>query len=184
MPYKTKEIEENSISDTELKYYLGEDVPIITYPNLKKYNSINQLLPSEKTYLIILYLDAPNSGHWVSIKRLKNNIIEVFCSYGTYPDEQLEWYPDELNYKLNQKEPYLTNLLNKWIGDVYYNNIKYQKLDNNIVTCGRHMINNILLMLKNNMNMSQYYKFMKKLKKKENKTYDEIVSERINIILD
>jgi hypothetical protein len=38
MPYKTKELEENSISYTELKYYLGEDVPIITYPNLKKYN--------------------------------------------------------------------------------------------------------------------------------------------------
>lgn len=174
-----EEVELNSISDTELKYYLPDCI-IKTYPELENINDIEQLLPKNGSYFILLYLDTPNSGHWTTLKRF-NNDIEYFCSYGTYPDKQMNWYGKELREKLGETELYLTKLLNKTKLNVNYNDIDYQNKDNlDIVTCGRHCIN----FIKSKKDLKQYFKMMSKLKKDSGKDYDELVSEKIDVILD
>ena len=174
-----EEVELNSISDTELKYYLP-DCNIKTYPELRNIKDIEELLPKNDSYFILLYLDTPNSGHWTTLKRF-NNDIQYFCSYGTYPDKQMNWYGKELRKELGESELYLTKLLNKTGLNVNYNDIDYQNKDNlDIVTCGRHCIN----FIKSKKDLKQYFKMMQKLKKDSGKDYDELVSEKIDIILD
>ena len=172
-------IEHNSISDVEIKKYLPS-ARIITYPELEDYSDIEQLLPTVGSYFILLYLDSPDTGHWTCLKRTKEG-INYFCSYGTFPDGQLKWYGEELREKLNEDEPYLTKLLKKTQLKVFYNDIDYQNKNNlDIVTCGRHVIN----FLKSGKNLKQYFKVMEKLKKGGNKSYDDIVSEKIDLVLD
>ena len=174
-----EEVELNSISDTELKYYLP-DCNIKTYPELRNIKDIEELLPKNDSYFILLYLDTPNSGHWTTLKRF-NNDIEYFCSYGTYPDKQMNWYGKALREELGERELYLTKLLNKTGLNVNYNDIDYQNKDNlDIVTCGRHCIN----FIKSKKDLKQYFKMMSKLKKDSGKDYDELVSEKIDVILD
>lgn len=174
-----EEVELNSISDTELKYYLPDCI-IKTYPELRNIKDIEELLPKQDSYFILLYLDTPNSGHWTTLKRLNNN-IQYFCSYGTYPDKQMNWYGKELRKELGETELYLTKLLNKTKLNVNYNDIDYQNKDNlDIVTCGRHCIN----FIKSKKDLKQYFKMMSKLKKDSGKDYDELVSEKIDVILD
>ena len=174
-----EEVELNSISDTELKYYLP-DCNIKTYPELRNIKDIEELLPENGSFFILLYLDTKNSGHWTTLKRF-NNDIQYFCSYGTYPDKQMNWYGKELRKELGESELYLTKLLNKTGLNVNYNDIDYQNKDNlDIVTCGRHCIN----FIKSKKDLKQYFKMMQKLKKDSGKDYDELVSEKIDIILD
>lgn len=174
-----EEVELNSISDTELKYYLP-DCNIKTYPELRNIKDIEELLPKNGSYFILLYLDTPNSGHWTTLKRF-NDDIEYFCSYGTYPDKQMNWYGKELRKELGESELYLTKLLNKTGLSVNYNDIDYQNKDNlDIVTCGRHCIN----FIKSKKDLKQYFKMMSKLKKDSGKDYDELVSDKVDVILD
>ena len=174
-----EEVELNSISDTELKYYLP-DCNIKTYPELRNIKDIEELLPKNDSYFILLYLDTPNSGHWTTLKRF-NNDIQYFCSYGTYPDKQMNWYGKELKEELGEDVLYLTKLLNKTNLKVNYNDVDYQNKDNlDIVTCGRHCIN----FIKSKKDLKQYFKMMQKLKKDSGKDYDELVSDKIDVILD
>ena len=176
---KIKQVEENSISDAEIKYYLPS-ANIMTYPELDIIQDIEQLLPRNDSYFVLLYLDTPNSGHWCTLKRF-NNDIDYFCSYGTYPDDQIrKWYGKKLATELKENKLYLTNLLNKTKLKVNYNDMDYQNKNIDIVTCGRHMIN----FIKSKKDLKQYYKMMQKLRKETGEDYDELVSGRISVILD
>ena len=176
---KIKQVEENSISDAEIRYYLPS-ANIMTYPELNIIEDIEQLLPRNDSYFILLYLDTKNSGHWVTLKRF-NNDIQYFCSYGTYPDDQIrKWYGVELATELKENKLYLSNLLNKTKLNVNYNDMNYQNKNIDIVTCGRHMIN----FIKSKKDLKQYYKMMQKLKRDKKMSFDEIVSSNFDIILD
>jgi hypothetical protein len=173
-------IEHNSISDTEIRHYLPE-VLILTYPELKNYMDIKQLLPKVGDFFILLYLDSVDSGHWATLKRFKDG-ISYFCSYGTPIDKQLtEWYTPEIRQRMGETVPYLTNLLKKTDLNVFYNDVRYQtNKDYDIVTCGRHCLSFIL----SGKNLKQYFKMMEKLKNQTGESYDDIVSRNINVILD
>jgi hypothetical protein len=59
-----------SLSDRDLKHILGDDLKIIKYADLAKYNSIDEILTNERDYAMLLYVDneTPSliSGHWVA----------------------------------------------------------------------------------------------------------------------
>jgi hypothetical protein len=171
---------EKPLDDSEIKSYLGEKTKIYTYPELKKFKNIEDLLPLPFDYCIILYLDNPNEGHWVSLLRY-DPYIEFFCSYGTEPDGSLKWIDDKKRKELNCEIPYLTNMLNKTKKNVIYNPIKYQDDSNNkfeINTCGRHCSYRVLQAI-NNKTLEDYYDFIKNIKNKTGDSYDEIVSRLI-----
>ena len=63
---------------------------------------------------------------------------------------------------------------------IYFNTKKYQKLGNNINTCGRHSINWINFHKNTGGGLIEYYEFMKTLKKDLKKDYDDIVCILVN----
>jgi hypothetical protein len=178
-----KEIIEDPLDDLEIRHYLP-DAKIITYNELSRYRSINQLLPGETDYVIILYQDSPNQGHWVCLSRYpkgKNDTIEMFDPYGSKPDSQLDWVNMQQRQKLGQGRKLLTPLLDCCTQKVVYNPIKYQKESPEINNCGRHCVYRILCMLKG-MDLEQYYKHVMELIKQTGLDADGVISSQIDIV--
>jgi hypothetical protein len=187
---KEKEIEREIIADAlgddDIKIYLP-DAKIIKYSELKKYSDVKELLPKNKSYLILLIESELNKGHWVCLMRYKDknkkDVIEFFDSLADdgKPDSQLKWVDRKTNKLLGQGEQLLTKLLKKSDIPVIYNKFKFQsegnkKDGNNIYTCGKHCVYRILNLLQCNRDLEDYFKFMREIKNESKNTYDEIVS--------
>ena len=76
-PLEIQEIKErlnHSLTDADLRAYLGKDVDkhIIKYSELVNYPSITDLLTKDRSYKIILVESEFNSGHWVCLMRNKD----------------------------------------------------------------------------------------------------------------
>jgi hypothetical protein len=150
------------IGDDKIRKYLP-DARIFKYSELSNYNNIEELLPYNKSYFIILAESAPNYGHWVSVSRL-NDVIQYFDSYGDYPSTFLKWNTKEKNDELGQDHQYLNKLFDKTPLEVIYNCYDFQDDDNDIATCGRHQILYILLMKEDGLTLKDYVKKLKQLK--------------------
>lgn len=72
------------MSDKDIERYLGEG-SVIKYSDLANYKNINELLPKDIDFKVILTEQEYNSGHWCALMKYKN-IIEWFDSYGMRPD--------------------------------------------------------------------------------------------------
>jgi hypothetical protein len=175
---EVKDVEIEPLDDSDIRFYLGPRAKILTYPELANYTSIFQILTKPKDFFILLYLDAPNKGHWTCVLRY-NKTIEFFDSYGIKVDDELKWLNCRERQRLKMSIPFLTRLFNRIDESMFqpiYNSIKYQTEKGTMNTCGRHCIFRILKMLENDMDCDEYYAYMEKLRKKFNITYDEIVS--------
>ena len=181
-----KEIIASALGDDDIKKYLP-DAKILKYSDLNKYNNIEELLPNNKSYVVILYENQKNKGHWVCLMRYKDkkrgDLIEFFDSLADdgKPDSQLKWVSSETNKLLGQGKPILTELLNKSDLPVIYNKFKFQsegnKKDGNLInTCGKHCVFRIVNLLNDNRNLEDYYKLMAKAQKQSKNTFDEIVA--------
>ena len=132
-----KKIEMAPIDDSEIRQYLGEDTKIIDYSDLQKYRNINELLPNEMDYVIILIEMSHNYGHWVCLLKY-NGMYEYFDSLG-YPPDDLRWINKSQRIKLGESQPLIKLLFrNSPIKSLKYNKIKYQAKTKN--TCGRWCI--------------------------------------------
>ena len=161
------------LDDSEIRSHL-EPVKIIKYSDLKNYNNIEELLPEDNTFIILLVESSFNNGHWIAVLRY-NNKIEYFDSYGLKPSENLKW-TKSVNKMLGQGKEYLNMLFDKTPLDVIYNPIEYQEDKENVNTCGRHCILRCIAMKGLNMSLEDYYKFMNDMKKKFKSNYDKVVS--------
>jgi hypothetical protein len=139
------------IDDNDICRWLGSDAreKIIKYSDLKNYNSINDLIPEEKGFRIILTESSPNCGHWCAVLKYKD-ILEWFDSYGVKVDGEFKYIPKIVRKMLGQDGDVLTYLLTKTKRpnqNVYYNKRRLQSNAENINTCGRWVIARILSML-------------------------------------
>lgn len=175
----TEILTEEPLGDDDIKSYLP-DAKVMKYSALKNIKSIEELLPNEIDYVILLYEDTPNKGHWVTVLRY-GDTIEFFDSYGNAPDKPLCWNDEITNEKLNQ-EPYLSDLFNLTDKKVVYNPIKYQGEGDDINTCGRHAVFRILNLIEKDRPLGEYYEIMKEIKRLTKSSYDDIVANLINVI--
>lgn len=181
-PKELKYRMETYISSSDIDRYIpGGQKNIITYSDLKNYSSIDDLLPNDKSYKIILIEAEENVGHWVLLMRYKyedNTYIEFFNSYGLMPNTSLNFINKIKNILLGQNIKYLDLLLNdaKKKYTIVYSSKRFQKLDNRIGTCGRHMLLRLLTMLYYNFSLYDYIILIDKLKKEYKLSPDEIVS--------
>ena len=139
------------IDDNDICRWLGLDAreKIIKYSDLKNYNTINELIPEDKGYRIILTESSPNTGHWTTLLKYKD-IIEWFDSYGVTVDGEFKYIPKIVRKMLGQDGNVLSHLLKKTKRPdqkVYYNKRRLQSGAENINTCGRWVIARILSML-------------------------------------
>jgi hypothetical protein len=172
--------QEIPITDLDIKKYLGEDGDKNTmlYSELEKYNDIFELLPTDRSYKIILIEQQKNNGHWTSICRYGNTIC-FFDAYGVGIDGELKFINRFMKQILGESKHYLTELLKKvdtekW--DIVYNKKKLQKLDNHIATCGKWVILWTSMMKDLLFNLEDFLKFIKDRKEESGLTGDELVS--------
>lgn len=124
-----------ALSDEDLHKICGDDVKIIKYPDIIQYNTIDELLqPYNK--VIILYEFAPNYGHWVSLMKHKNNVIEHWDSYGLKVDDEMKFIK-KMTTKKKYITPHLTKLLYESPYEILFNEFKLQSENPKIATCGR-----------------------------------------------
>jgi hypothetical protein len=170
-----------ALTDLDIKNYLGENVKIVSHQDLKKYNSIDDLLPNKKDIAVIIWESKPNFGHWTLLSKYvdeetKKKTIEYFDSYGYQINEPLNWVKD----KSIDKSDYLTNLLLKAKNegyDIIYNSKNFQNKNNDISTCGRHVISRAIAIMKYNQSLSNYIKLMNSIKDLTGFDYDSAVSQ-------
>ena len=146
------------MAGTNLNYQItGEDIDrylqegstkILKYSQLANYRTIEELLPEDMDYRIILIEQNVDSGHWCCILRYKK-VIEWFDPYGIKPDGELSFISKMKNRMLGQDTHYLTNLFKEattrgWT--CIYNKKKLQQLKKGINTCGRWVLLRITML--------------------------------------
>ena len=119
------------MTDTEIKSYLG-NINIIKYGELDSYNHINEILPENNSSCIILVETKYNVGHFVSIARKDNTIIQ-FDSYGSKIDTELNYISKIMKRILGEDRNELDNLIKKSNMNTIWNKTKYQS---NKKVCG------------------------------------------------
>lgn len=167
-----KKYEKISLSNYNIFDLLNKRVRILTYPELIKYDNIEDVLKPNGAF-VILYLTKKNYGHWCCVTKHADR-IEFFDPYGdSLPDEQFEKINIHFRKISNQIFPHLTYLLYKSPYKIEYNNYPFQKEKNNINTCGRHCVVRILL---KDLLLDDYHKLIKKCCKKTNLNPDQFVT--------
>jgi hypothetical protein len=169
------------ITDVDIKEYFDDDVKVVTYSDLKKYDTIDQLLPKEKSCVILLIEWDQNIGHFVLLlKYISNNeqVIEYFNSYGEDVSFEVKNMDKNKRIELDQTNLYLNKLFDKALRthNIIYNKVQFQSYQSGVATCGRHSMFRCLMLQDFDLNLSSYITFMKKLKKKTGLSYDEIVA--------
>lgn len=120
-------------------YHALPDVKVVRYVDLKKYKTLEELLPPSKEIIILYPVRDCNDGHWTA-GYLKNKTFYFFDSYGDakfgaggLPDDQLDYrVPDYKGPICDQT--YFLKLIKDSPYELDYNNFVYQseKAD----TCG------------------------------------------------
>lgn len=156
MSYNIKKMMKKSLSDVEIINFLDNKTKILTYPELTKYETLDELLyPYDN--VIILYLTGKNYGHWTCLFKLNNNNVEFFDPYAMKPDEELKLIPLHFRKINNQLFPHLSHLLYNSKYTIHYNDYPLQEYVNDVNTCGRHCIVRLLF---KNMSIDNYIKIM------------------------
>jgi hypothetical protein len=133
-------------SDGDIERWLGQN-SIIKYSDLADYETINDLLPNDKDFKVILIESSANQGHWVCVMKY-NNVIEYFNSYGSKPEYDFKFISTMIKHLLGQGGNLLTKLLKTKTKNqkIYYNKKKFQKINDSVNTCGKWCVARILAM--------------------------------------
>lgn len=169
-----------NFTDADMVRHLGGGIGdnIIKYSDLEDFKTIEDLLPHDKSYkIILLEADDFNRGHWYGIMRY-GDTIEFFNSYGKAPDSQKNTIDKCRNFILGQDKNYLSNLIKKRPkGMKYvYNKKPYQKLRDGVNTCGRWLVFRIKMMQELGMDMNEFKKTLELNVKKSGLPPDALVS--------
>ena len=162
------------MAGTNLNYQItGEDIDryldagskkILKYSELANYRTIEELLPEDVDYRIILIEQNVDSGHWCFILRYKK-VIEWFDPYGIKPDGELSFISKMKNRLLGQDVKYLTNLFVEathrgWT--CIYNKKKLQELKKGVSTCGRWCLLRITMLTQMYFDLPDFLTFIEK----------------------
>jgi hypothetical protein len=159
------------------KYIENSDKRVVKFCDLEHFKDAYELLPKWEDFRIILIEQKINSGHWVCITRRNNNFC-FFDPYGNSPYQNLNFISKKMNELLGQDKTDFSQLFSKLKKNSYnleYNKKKFQKLDTNINTCGRHIIVFIGKFILG-YSLEQYQKWLESEKKRTSYSFDEIVS--------
>jgi hypothetical protein len=147
------------MSDLDIKEYLP-DARVLKYSELRKYPTLEDMLPAIHSYVIILYEDSPNKGHWVCVSKPDKKTVEYFDSYGGKPDAPLKWTPKQRRIGMGSGDPLLGIMFDNCPEKVVYNKIHYQNEGQGVNDCGRWCCLRILKM-KAGMNLTQFYNYIR-----------------------
>ena len=124
----------------------GTDILRITdnKTNIYKYEDLENVQYLDEIFnlygaAIILYQTAEKYGHWVSLIKKSNKLLEFYDPYGINVDDELNI---DNNYHLRihggKLVPHLTSLIEKGGWRVEVNKTQIQKIKEDVNTCGRY----------------------------------------------
>jgi hypothetical protein len=167
-----------ALSDKQLMKLIDSCANLVLYPDVHKYKNVDDLL-GKYGACVLLYESKKNYGHWVCCFKLNDREIEFFNSYGDitpfagFPDAALQYIPAHFRDESNQDHTYLGDLLYNSQYDLSYNQYKFQKLDSNIKTCGRHVVCRLWL---RSLPLTKYTDVLKKWCLSFDCDYDDVVT--------
>lgn len=130
--------EKIELSDDDIRRIVDDKVNVISYESLFSYGSIDSALGPYNALIVLYEVESHNEGHW-SLLYKQNNTLHFFDPLGIAMDEEIDFIPNF--YTLDNKGeriPHLTYLVEKSGYKVISNKVKYQKVSEDINTCGRH----------------------------------------------
>ena len=151
-----------SLTNVDINNYLGSG-HIIRYRDLARYSTIDDVF-GDSNFVVVLIESKLNSGHWTCLLRYPDGNIGQFDSYDGSIDGELNFISQEMRNKLGEKNNILTSLLKN--RKTSWSKYRFQRLDQGIDTCGKHVVLMILMFLKENMTIAQYTTWFKGLMKK------------------
>lgn len=127
-----------SLSDADIRHILGQDCKIVEYCDLSNFSSMDDLLPNETDYVIILIESENNRGHWCAITK-RDKVISTFDSYGVKLQDELNFVSRTMNRILGNTKEELENLIKSCADDVevIYNKTPLQSQSPTVASCGR-----------------------------------------------
>lgn len=172
---------ETPLTDADLERYFGsgKNSEVMKYNELVNYRTIDDLLPLNIDFRIILVEQERNVGHWICVLKYKT-IIESFNSYGKDIDKQKDMFGTIKNKLLGQQTDYLTKLVKKSDYKYVINKTPFQSKINGINTCGRWCILRIIAMKDLYMDLEAFKKMIIKGCDDLNVEPDALVSIWIN----
>jgi hypothetical protein len=153
-------IEEYPLGDSDLREILGNNINIMSYPDLEKYNNIEDIFDDEGRCIILFLTIDETTGHWLCMHHDEEG-IHYFDPYGKGVDKTKQWLSKNKLRELNEDKPLLMNLLKKSGKKVFYNSYDFQEDRKGINTCGRHCA---VRLLYKDLDLNHYYNFIKKSK--------------------
>ena len=164
------EIHKNhALTDDEVVALAKGKARVVTYDQLHRYKSIDELLEPHDA-VFILYQRRKNYGHWVALfkRRDKHNNVEIeyYEPYGGMIDDPLMWTSKSKRKELNMDYPHLTKLLLEAPRNynIIYNQYPFQKKGSGINTCGRHCA---LRLQHRDLSLNEYVKLFGNVKSPE-----------------
>jgi len=165
-----------TMTDAQIKQILGEGSKIMKYAELANYKTIDELLPREKDFVILLIEDQPQHGHFCILLKY-DNTVEWFNSYAYYPDRQKNMLNKAMNVMLGQNENFVTELMKNSTGyKLIYNKKRLQKLKEGINTCGRWTVLRAMCLIEMGMNLTRFLKMISDEKKQSGLPADALVA--------
>jgi hypothetical protein len=165
------------MTDGDLERYFGSGVEseVMTYAQLANYRTIDELLPNDFDFRIILVEQMKNKGHWVLILKY-NNIIEDFDSYGKGIEPQRNFIAAGMNKLLGQEHNYLCRLVNRSSYKYVVNKHKFQSLKPDVNTCGRWCCLRIIMAKEMKMDLPEFTEMIMKASRDMKLIPDAVVS--------
>ncbi len=164
------------LSDSKVREALGDDVKILKYSELKKYGSIDELLPAVNSFFICLLEEALNSGHWTACLRLDKGLY-YFNSYGQKYDTDLSVVPRCIRRILGEDRREFIRLFDGQKCE--YNKTVLQGSKSQV--CGRYCILAITMMAFMGYSPAEFIEFIQDKAKTMGKSCDEVVASIVNI---
>ncbi len=80
---------EKLLNKRDIENIIGEELPFYTNASLSYINNVNDLFKNGDKILLLYIPPNSNVGHWVGLKKVKNQIL-YFDSFGRLPDAPLD----------------------------------------------------------------------------------------------
>jgi hypothetical protein len=132
------EIKEYPLSDTDIRTILGNDINMLSYPELENFNHIDQIFDRQGRCVLLFLTVDERTGHWLCLHKDKEDSIHYFDPYGRGVDKDKNWLSRSKLQELHQDKPSLMKLLRNSGKKVYFNTYDFQDDRDGINTCGRH----------------------------------------------
>lgn len=150
MENQIKKLESYALSNHDILRITNNKCNVLTYDELTKFPTLDNALGKNGSMVILYGND--QMGHWCTVNKIKDDLVEFFDPYSVKPDKEFNWIRDD--YK---RYPFLSKLMKESPYRLSYNHYKFQKFADGINTCGRYCALRVLL---KNLSLEQFKKVL------------------------